>query len=52
MDFQSEIGRPSYNVANHLISVLNKHLQSLEKTVGWETNNGRNSFTKYSELFL
>ena len=30
-DFQSEIGRPRYNEANHLISVLNKHIQSLEK---------------------
>ena len=30
-DFQSEIGRPRYNEANHLISALNKHIQSLEK---------------------
>ena len=30
-DFQSEIVRPRYNEANHLISALNKHIQSLEK---------------------
>ena len=30
-DFQSEISRPRYNEANHLISTLNKHIQSLEK---------------------
>ena len=30
-DFQSEIGRPRYNDANHLISVLNKHIKCLEK---------------------
>ena len=30
-NFQSEIGRPRYNEANHLISALNKHIQSLEK---------------------
>ena len=30
-DFQSEISRPRYNEANHLISALNKHIQSLEK---------------------
>ena len=31
MDFQSEIGRLRYNEADHLISALNKHIQSLEK---------------------
>ena len=30
-DFQSEIGRPRYYEANHLISALNKNIQSLEK---------------------
>ena len=30
-DFQSEISRPKYNEANHLISALNKHLKILEK---------------------
>ena len=30
-DFQSEIGRPRYNDADHLISALNKHIKSLEK---------------------
>ena len=30
-DFQSEIGRPRRNEADHLISALNKHIQSLEK---------------------
>ena len=30
-DFQSEIGRPRYNEADHLISALNKHIKSLEK---------------------
>ena len=30
-DFQSEIGRPIYNDADHLISALNKHVKSLEK---------------------
>ena len=30
-DFQSEIGRPRFNEANHLICALNKHIQSLEK---------------------
>ena len=31
-DFQSEIGRPRYNNdADHLISVLNKHIKCLEK---------------------
>ena len=30
-EFQSEISRPKYNEANHLISALNKHIQSLEK---------------------
>ena len=30
-DFQSEISRPRYNEANHLISALNKHTQSPEK---------------------
>ena len=30
-DFQSEIGRPRFNQANHLICALNKHIQSLEK---------------------
>ena len=30
-DFQSVIGRPRYNEADHLISALNKHIQSLEK---------------------
>ena len=30
-DFQSEIGRPRYNEADHLIPALNKHIQSLEK---------------------
>ena len=29
--FQSEIGRPRYNDANHLISALNKHIKSSEK---------------------
>ena len=30
-DFQSEICRPRYNDADHLISALNKHIKSLEK---------------------
>ena len=30
-DFKSEIGRPRYNSADHLISALNKHIRSLEK---------------------
>ena len=30
-DFQSEIGRPRYNEADHLISGLNKDIKSLEK---------------------
>ena len=30
-DFQSEIGRPWYNNANHLIFALNNHIKSLEK---------------------
>ena len=30
-DFQSEICRPSYNDADHLISTLNKHMKNLEK---------------------
>ena len=30
-DFQSDIGRPRYNDADHLISTLNKHIKSLEK---------------------
>ena len=30
-DFQSQIGRPRYNDADHLISALNKHIKSLEK---------------------
>ena len=30
-DFQSEIGRPRYNDADHLIPALNKHVKSLEK---------------------
>ena len=30
-DFQSVIGRPRYNEADHLIFGLNKHIQSLEK---------------------
>ena len=30
-DFQSEIGRPRYNEEDHLVSALNKHIQSLEK---------------------
>ena len=30
-DFQSEIGRPRYNEADHWISALSKHIQSLEK---------------------
>ena len=29
-DFQSKIGRPKYNEADHLISALNIHIQSLE----------------------
>ena len=29
-DFQSEIGRPRYNEADHLIFALIKHIQSLE----------------------
>ena len=33
-DFQSEIDRPRYNEADHLISALNKHIQSLEKQLG------------------
>ena len=31
MNFQSEIDRPSYNEADHLISALNKYIQSSEK---------------------
>ena len=30
-DSQSEIGRPRYNDADHLISAFNKHIKSLEK---------------------
>ena len=30
-DFQSEIGRPWYNNANHFIFALNNHIKSLEK---------------------
>ena len=30
-DFQSDIGTPRYNDADHLISTLNKHITSLEK---------------------
>ena len=30
-DFPSEISRPRYNDADHLISALNKHIKSLEK---------------------
>ena len=30
-DFPSEIGRPRYNDADHLISALNKHIKGLEK---------------------
>ena len=30
-DFQSEIGRPRYNDADHLISALIKYIKSLEK---------------------
>ena len=30
-DFQSEKGRARYNESDHLISALNKHMQSLEK---------------------
>ena len=30
-NFQSEIGRPRYNAADHLISALNKHIKGLEK---------------------
>ena len=30
-DFQREFGRPRRNEADHLISALNKHIQSLEK---------------------
>ena len=30
-DFQSDIGRPRYNDADHLISTLNKYITSLEK---------------------
>ena len=30
-NFQGEIARSRYNEADHLISALNKHIQSLEK---------------------
>ena len=30
-DFQSKIGKPRYNEADHLITALKKHIQSLEK---------------------
>ena len=30
-DFQSKIGKPRYNEADHLITALKKHIQSLKK---------------------